>query len=64
MSAPLTDEETERLLQEMMRQIVETRGATDAGQAAIRVAMAGLYAALLNLERSTPLAPLQPQQPD
>lgn len=51
------------LLQDMMRQIVEARGATEAGQNAIRIAMAGIYAALINLERSTQREPLPPQPP-
>lgn len=59
----LSDAEAEMLLQDMMRQIVEARGATEAGQNAIRIAMAGIYAALINLERSTQREPLPPQPP-
>lgn len=59
---PLTDDEAEMLLQNLMRQIAEAHGETEAGQNAIRIAMAGVYAALINLESSTRPSPL-PRRP-
>lgn len=62
--ADLSNEEAERFLHELMRQIASARGSDIEGQEAIRIAMAGVYATLINLERSTRRAPLPPQQPD
>lgn len=60
----ISNEEAERFLHDIMRQISETRGSEPEGQEAIRIAMAGVYAALINLERSTQREPLPPQQRD
>lgn len=59
----LSNEEAERFLQELMRQIANARGSEPEGQDAIRIAMAGVYAALISLERSMQREPLPPQQP-
>lgn len=50
------------LLQNLMRLICEAKAETDAGQNAIRIAMAGVYGALINLENSTRPSPL-PRRP-
>lgn len=59
----LSNDEAERFLQELLRQIANARGSEQEAQEAIRIAMAGVYAALVNLERSTQRAPLPPKQP-
>lgn len=53
MSAPLSDQEAEALLQELLRQVMEADGATPAGREALRIALAGLYGALVHLDRAT-----------
>lgn len=60
----LSNDEAERFLHDIMRQIAPTKGSEPEGQEAIRIAMAGVYAALINLERSTQREPLPPQQRD
>lgn len=57
----LSNEEAERFLHEIMRQIVEAHGREPEAQEAIRIAMAGVYAALINLERSMQREPSPPQ---
>jgi hypothetical protein len=61
---PLSDDEVEHLLHELMRQITEANGETDQGRLALRIALAGIYGSLLNLSRSNPPEPSPPQQPD
>lgn len=55
---PLTDEQVETLLHDVMRQIVEaraTRGTqTERGAEALRLAMVGPYGALMALAKEKP----------
>lgn len=60
----LSNEEAERFLHEIMRQIAHAKGRETEAQEAIRIAMAGVYAALINLERSMQREPLPPRQRD
>jgi hypothetical protein len=53
--APLTDEEIEAKLHDMMQQLAEARfarkAATEAGTEALRIAMTGPLAALMRMEK-------------
>ncbi|TPW26033.1 hypothetical protein [Pararhizobium mangrovi] len=50
---PLTDDDVEMRLHEIMRQLVEwkPKAETDAGREALRIALVGPYAALSRLEK-------------
>ena len=48
---PLSDDEIETVLHEMMRQIVSLRAETEIGQEALRTALVGPYGALMRMER-------------
>jgi hypothetical protein len=60
-SEPLSDDETEILLHDLMRRVLEANPATREGRTALRIALAGLYGALVSLERAT--SPPGPSQP-
>lgn len=55
MPEPLSDDEVEALLHEVLRLIVDASAATDEGREALRIAMTGPYAALLRFNRREPL---------
>ncbi len=48
---PLSDEEVETYLHDLMRQIVNVRAKTDVGREALRIALVGPYGALMRMER-------------
>lgn len=48
---PLSDEDVETYLHDLMRQIVNVRPATAVGREALRIALVGPYGALMRMER-------------
>jgi hypothetical protein len=66
---PMSDDEVETLLHDVMRQIADARyqrgTETERGAEALRLAMVGPYSALLRLEKinSGPSEPLSPPRP-
>lgn len=60
----LSNDDVERFLHEWMRKIVEAQATEPEGQKAMKIAMAGAYGALMNLERSRQPGSEPPQSHD
>jgi hypothetical protein len=65
--APLSDDQVETMLHDLMRQIVNTKTETALGREMLRLALVGPYGALMRMEKvrneATGRMPGEPLQP-